>query len=57
MRPTDRVVVVGFRPAKSPILLIRNSGVSSLLIPLSTATSLKQPFGVPSAKAPLSPKM
>jgi hypothetical protein len=33
----------------------RNSVVSSAAMPLKLAISLKAPFGVPSAEAPLSP--
>ena len=42
---------------KSSILDSKNSVVSMPGIPLSVAISLKQPFIVPSAEAPLSPMM
>ena len=35
----------------------KNSGVSNDAIPLKLAISLKEPFMVPSADAPLSPRM
>ena len=41
----------------SSILDAMNSGVSSAAIPLKFAISLKAPFSVPSADAPLSPMM
>ena len=57
-RPADRVVVVGVRASRSSsILLSMNSGVSSAAMPLKLAISLKAPFIVPSAEAPLSPMM
>ena len=39
------------------LVVSRNSGVSTAAIPLKFAISLKAPFIVPSAEAPLSPMM
>jgi hypothetical protein len=41
----------------SSSLLSMNSGVSRAAMPLKFAISLKAPFTVPSAEAPLSPTM
>ena len=55
VRPADRVVVVGLGRAELVELEARNSGVSSSAMPLKLVISLKVPWIVPSAEAPLSP--
>jgi hypothetical protein len=55
VRPADRVVVVGVRAAEVVSRAAMNSGVSRAAAPLKLIISLKVPFRVPSAEAPLSP--
>ena len=58
MRPADRIVVVGFRPAEEVDLRRQELGRLDVAPYRSAmAISLKQPLGVPSADAPLSPMM